>query len=74
MARILALSFLYLAGAATCLAPYKDHPVHQEVDVAIIGAGLSGLAAGRALQQAGKKIMIEGVLVEDGKICLTGHG
>lgn len=58
MARILALSFLYLAGAATCLAPYKDHPVHQEVDVAIIGAGLSGLAAGRALQQAGKKIMI----------------
>ena len=50
------LSSLILAGVS---AGHK-HPPRQnnEVDVAIIGAGLAGLSAGQALVDANKTIMI----------------
>lgn len=45
-------------GAVTQSASSMEAIVDHTVDVAIVGAGLSGLAAGRALTRAGKSFLI----------------
>jgi len=56
MAHKFILSSLMLAGVSVCHKSSSRH--NSEVDVAIIGAGLSGLSAGQALADANKTIMI----------------
>jgi monoamine oxidase len=56
MAHKYILSSLMLAGASVCHKGPSKH--NSEVDVTIIGAGLSGLSAGQALVDANKTIMI----------------
>jgi monoamine oxidase len=56
MAHKYILSSLIFAGASVCHKGSLKH--NNEVDVAIIGAGLAGLSAGQALVDANKSVVI----------------
>lgn len=56
MALKIILSSLMFVGLSVCQG--HSRPPHIKVDVAIVGGGLSGLAAGQALIDANKTIMI----------------
>ena len=54
------IKILGLSGAATLLSSHTSHKEEddKEINVIVIGAGISGIAAAKELQQAGVKVQI----------------